>query len=328
MFTTRKSKMSIIDKPPLINTPIPNVSFSVHYWMATASKESLIKTSILKFLSKHDLEANVELIDDVILSYIISILEDLGDDTNAEENIDVDQFVEMMDAYISGFATIDSVKVVEWMFELASMLSVKVTDEDNNDSNETRITNGLTSLTLQEENKCNMNSSEEGEEENGNNDSGNSEECDKIVESLLEMFPTLCTMEIAHCLSLSNGDPEEAVQLILHRQETGDSIKPSPTKGSEAKEKTRNKYKQAAVLDEKDIKDKVLARYSYVDEKADEKTYIPKEPKQQPKKMIRYLDGKIVSTKGERYTELKKEDTEEMKKTYINLKPAKKYRFH
>lgn len=61
-------------------------------------------------------------------------------------------------------------------------------------------------------------------------DNGNSEECDKMVESLLEMFPTLCTMEITHCLSLSNGDPEEAVQLILHRQETGDSIKPSPTK--------------------------------------------------------------------------------------------------
>ena len=44
--------------------------------------------------------------------------------------------------------------------------------------------------------------------------------------------------------------------------------------------------------------------------------------------MVRYLDGRIVSTKGERFTEIKKEDAEEMKKTYINLKPAKKYRFH
>lgn len=49
---------------------------------------------------------------------------------------------------------------------------------------------------------------------------------------------------------------------------------------------------------------------------------------QEPKKMVRYLDGRIVSTKGERFTEIKKEDAEEMKKTYINLKPAKKYRFH
>ncbi|KAK3089920.1 hypothetical protein FSP39_007651 [Pinctada imbricata] len=46
------------------------------------------------------------------------------------------------------------------------------------------------------------------------------------------------------------------------------------------------------------------------------------------KKMIRYLDSRIVSTKGEKFTEIKKEDSEEMKKTYVHLKPARKYRFH
>lgn len=46
-------------------------------------------------------------IDEIVLSYVISILEDLGDDQNAEENIDVDQFTEMMDAYIPGFNSID-----------------------------------------------------------------------------------------------------------------------------------------------------------------------------------------------------------------------------
>lgn len=44
--------------------------------------------------------------------------------------------------------------------------------------------------------------------------------------------------------------------------------------------------------------------------------------------MLRYLDGRVVSTKGERFTEIKKEDSDEMKKTYVNLKPARKYRFH
>ena len=46
-------------------------------------------------------------IDEIVLSYVISILEDLGDDSNAEENIDVDQFVEMMEAYIPGFSSIN-----------------------------------------------------------------------------------------------------------------------------------------------------------------------------------------------------------------------------
>ena len=45
--------------------------------------------------------------------------------------------------------------------------------------------------------------------------------------------------------------------------------------------------------------------------------------------MIRYLDGQVVNTKGQKYTEIKRrEDEEEMKKTFVNLKPARKYRFH
>ena len=44
--------------------------------------------------------------------------------------------------------------------------------------------------------------------------------------------------------------------------------------------------------------------------------------------MVRYLDGQVVSTKGEKFTEIKKQEDETMKKTYVNLKPARKYRFH
>ena len=45
--------------------------------------------------------------------------------------------------------------------------------------------------------------------------------------------------------------------------------------------------------------------------------------------MVRYRDGQVVSTKGERYTVLNRKDTEDdMKNTYINLKPLRKYRFH
>ena len=34
--------------------------------------------------------------------------------------------------------------------------------------------------------------------------------------------------------------------------------------------------------------------------------------------MIRYRDGKIVSTKGERYTQVTKAESEEMRKSYVN----------
>ena len=54
--------------------------------------------------------------------------------------------------------------------------------------------------------------------------------------------------------------------------------------------------------------------------------------KNSEKKLVRYYESKVVSTKGERYFEYKTEEDEElakeMKKTFINLKPARKYRFH
>lgn len=51
-------------------------------------------------------------------------------------------------------------------------------------------------------------------------------------------------------------------------------------------------------------------------------------PLQAPKKLIRYIDNQVVSTKGERYKDIKKPESEEMKRTYISLKPARKYKFH
>ena len=41
---------------------------------------------------------------------------------------------------------------------------------------------------------------------------------------LIEMFPLISLIEVTHCLSLSNGSVEEAVLLVLHRQEIGQSI--------------------------------------------------------------------------------------------------------
>lgn len=45
--------------------------------------------------------------DDVIFSYMTSVLEELGTPESFEENFDMDTFVEMMEAYIPGFADIN-----------------------------------------------------------------------------------------------------------------------------------------------------------------------------------------------------------------------------
>ncbi len=49
----------------------------------------------------------ISTLDDVILSYITGVLEDLGSQEGVEENFDVEVFVEMLEAYIPGFSNID-----------------------------------------------------------------------------------------------------------------------------------------------------------------------------------------------------------------------------
>lgn len=47
-----------------------------------AGQETKIKDSLLDFVKTHIPDANLNLIDDIILSYAASILEDIGDDPN------------------------------------------------------------------------------------------------------------------------------------------------------------------------------------------------------------------------------------------------------
>lgn len=45
-------------------------------------------------------------LDEVIFSYVLGVLEDLGPSGPSEENFDMDAFTEMMGAYVPGFAHI------------------------------------------------------------------------------------------------------------------------------------------------------------------------------------------------------------------------------
>lgn len=65
----------------------------------------------------------------------------------------------------------------------------------------------------------------------------------------------------------------------------------------------------------------VFFRYSYVDRAAANKEYRPLEPKNEPKKLIRYRDNKIVSLKGERYTEVRKDDECDLRKSKKAISP-------
>nr|CAD7393732.1 unnamed protein product [Timema cristinae] len=191
-------------------------------------------------------------IDEIVLSYVVSILEDLGSESSVEEAFDVEGFCEMMAAYFPEFSTIHHAS-------------------DSYSEPQVRL--------------------------------------------LQEMFPGVCSIEVHHCLSIAEGDVARAAQLVLHRQEAGQSLKTNVTR-------------QKAVVNDQELKSRIIARYSYVDKDDDIREHRPVGPKSEPKKLVRYRDNKIVSLKGERFTEVKKEEDEDMKKTYVSIKPARQYRFH
>lgn len=99
----------------------------------------------------------------------------------------------------------------------------------------------------------------------------------------------------------------------MHRQENGLSLNPNSSLNLTLNNKVH-------VIDDSELKHRIIERYSYIDKDADVKEHKPVVPKVEPKKLVRYRDNKIVSLKGERFTEVKKgEDGEE-----LTLKKPKK----
>ncbi|CAG0892426.1 unnamed protein product [Darwinula stevensoni] len=305
---------------------------------------SLIKESLQTFFKAHkcDEDASLNSLDDIFMKYIISILEELGCEEHPQDVFDVEAFVEMMSACFPSFSTISQTDICTWMFELSAQLQTA----------KNHMGKGMRLINDEMGSTCSSGSNASGDERemirsrtvsssseasayscSSSRASHNSEcsDCDawatQSVEedddwrALTEMFPAVCSFEAKHCLSVSGGDLGAAVQLLLHRQENGLAMKAKPAAAHKGQ-------RQQVALDDQSIKKKIIEQYSYIDQAEDAKDHKPPPLKFEPKKMIRYREGQVVSVKGERYSEIKDKDKEASKRTYIHLKPAKQYHFH
>ncbi|XP_028845334.1 CUE domain-containing protein 2 [Denticeps clupeoides] len=282
--------------------------------------DKIIHDVLCEFIQSRIPNADLSTLDEVLLSYITGVLEDLGSQESVEENFDVEVFVEMLEAYIPGFAEIDSVKVCDMMFSLASKLAsareteTEETDAPTNATGHRSLAHGSASTDgTSTRESCTYSTQAEGA-----TSKDGSSELENREEYLLEMFPKCSVTEARSALSIAKGDMEEAVRLIIE----GDvQILHPPTLNS-------NHGKPVLSKGDQKLKESILEKYMLVDSEEDKKTHRPMTPKEAPKKMVRYHGNQVVTTKGERYHQVKKEDTDDMKKTYISLKPARKYRFH
>ncbi|XP_017017710.1 CUE domain-containing protein 2 [Drosophila kikkawai] len=298
-------------------------------------QHEMVRRSLVQFISGHIPGADFSVVDEIVLSYIISILEEASQDPC----FDVEGFVEMMGAYFEDFPTIDQGVICEWIYKLASELSAVEKNQGSLDA----VNLSLSSLTLSgiipesklrarnsstsEKDELSSNSSSSGgggsnkrsqhlsETSDGGSTDSSSSTCDYFLdeaEVLQEMFPDAAYAEIKHCIAISKGDIDSATQILLHRQETNQSIT----------DKSHTGYvKKNVVVDDNELKNRIIARYSYVDKNATQREYKPVVPKMEPRKLVRYRDNKIVSLKGERYTEIKRDEDAELKKPKKQIQP-------
>lgn len=278
--------------------------------------QKIIHDALYDFISSYIPHADLSTLDDVLLSYITGVLEDLGSQESEEENFDVEVFVEMLEAYIPGFSDIDSVKVCEMMFNLAS----KLASARDTESGEIKLEEGKYPLSessvltgVSREKTHNLTLQAEGATAQVSESSWDNQE-----QYLLEMFPKCSVTEARSALSIAKGDMEEAVRLIIE----GDVQLACPTSLH------ANQGKTISAEDDQKLKASILEKYMLVDSEEDKKVHRPVTPKDAPKKLVRYHGSQVVTTKGERYHLVKKDEPEDMKKTYVSLKPARKYRFH
>ncbi|XP_026739906.1 CUE domain-containing protein 2 [Trichoplusia ni] len=278
---------------------------------AIAQQESLVKESLFQFIVKHVPNADLSVIDDIVLSYVISILEEASQDPC----FDVEGFIEMMSAYVPEFAHMDAGVVCSWVLELEAELSRR-DDTDSLSNHDDSAGSDKISLTLQnlsemlppvtKNNRSHSNSESSESAEGGRRSLLEGDEHAEQCRALAEMFPNSCAMEIKHCVSIAQGDVERAAATLLHRREQGQALSAAALHSAA----------RQPLCDDHELKNRIIARYSYVDKNADQKEHKPLAPKIEPKKMVRYRDNKIVSLKGERYTEVPKSgiDEEHLKK--------------
>ncbi|XP_009895980.1 CUE domain-containing protein 2 isoform X1 [Dryobates pubescens] len=281
--------------------------------------ERIIRDTLTHFIQSHIPAADLSGMDDVFFSYITGVLEELGSPESSEETFDMDTFVEMMEAYIPGFAEIHSGDICEMMFSLSERLvEARSKEKPGQKAVESRSEAPSEDLTKGQEpgagacngeRLCTVTNGAGAKEDNDLKDG---------VELLLEMFPACTMIQAKNALAMALGNLEEAVQLIVEEK-----VEIGPA-GVSVKELARPRR----APNHEELKQVILQKYMMVDSADDQKTHRPAPPKEAPKKLIRYIDNQVVSTKGERYKDIKKPESEEMKRTYISLKPARKYKFH
>lgn len=181
-------------------------------------------------------------IDEIVLSYITSVLEE----STQDPCFDVDGFIEMMSGFFPevDFSRIAAADVCTWLFALESELTALNNSGDAKSSGRMDSVEREISLSpyLAELSLSSVGASGESTKsatpplkkervqllsetsDCGSTDSSTfdffGEECDMLQ----EMFPDTSPLEVKQCVTIANGCLEKAIQILLYRQENDEAI--------------------------------------------------------------------------------------------------------
>lgn len=220
-------------------------------------QQEVVKRSLFQFVTKNIPNADLSVVDEIVLSYVISILEESSDPC-----FDVDGFIEMMSAYFPDFNAISSADVCTWLFTLESELSGTKTETFKACNVDISI-HHLANLALNnppaasvevKKQECIGNKRVQHLSETSDCGSSTDSSCDFYSDEcdiLQEMFPESSHLEVKHCITIANGDVDRATQILLHRQESNQSI---PGNNGTLAPKPHSK------VDDAELKNRIIAR--------------------------------------------------------------------
>eukprot|EP00123_Amoebidium_parasiticum_P021719 comp7241_c0_seq1/m.2956 comp7241_c0_seq1/g.2956 ORF comp7241_c0_seq1/g.2956 comp7241_c0_seq1/m.2956 type:complete len:320 (-) comp7241_c0_seq1:447-1406(-) len=315
----------------------------------------LAKTQLVQFVDKYDNPAgSLAELDEEVLDYMAGMVVDAPN--SATDAPDAKDLIEVLSAY--GFTEVKESALQKWLGGIGAYTSQApaetnpTTTAANKNTLENHQKNPKIDKTAQKtagaqgasgvftSGKSDKENHAEGEEGEGVAGKMEHVQVSPELEMLQEMFPDNDRGVIRQCFSQSGGDVELTMDRLLAMADVPGVRRPIKNdQGPKSKPAPKMNAMDSVRSLDKSAKEDILKRFALVsidptvdeEEKLKKPVVVDVKPYADPtprNNKVMYRDNQVVNTRGERYSVIKREETEEEKKTYVNLKPARKYRFH
>jgi hypothetical protein len=223
----------------------------------TSEKDQLILASFSDFVIDHDLIDRNDLdqfLDDTIGAYIINAIKQLFEEyeshkiwldepsaRNLAEDFDIENFIEIIDAYLTGFSTLHSNEIISWLIKLKKKLDTEFKTKNVREIIEQSVKKELEKEPIfecVEESQLKMNSKIEALLEK-----------DEHLRVLVDMFPEFEFKEINKIYKKCNKNYEKAIDelLMLENVIRTNDYELTEEEKQELKEKTVQRFGVVAV---------------------------------------------------------------------------------